>query len=146
MTSGGGLTATYGAGNGSNRLLQNFLTESGVSPGDSSKRGGGLLDNAKDEPSIASGASPSMGTGYNNYQSATSQYYRDDLHKNNLNSDLTSPPYFNRNIGAYASGARQNQPGRQMIEVSQPRAALDVSPVGAQVSQVSSVASLSKSN
>ena len=51
--SGNGLTATYG--NGSNRLLQNFLTESGVSPG--SSRGRNYFDNAKDEPSIASGNS-----------------------------------------------------------------------------------------
>ena len=49
----GRLTATYG--NGSNRLLQNFLTESGVSP--TTSHGQQMLDNAKDEPSIASGLS-----------------------------------------------------------------------------------------
>lgn len=48
------MTNTYG--NGSNRLLQNFLTESGLSP-TTSNGGGRLLDNAKDEPSIASGMS-----------------------------------------------------------------------------------------
>ena len=50
-----GLTNTYG-GQGSNRLLQNFLTESGLSP--SSSHGAGRtsagLDFVKDEPSISS--------------------------------------------------------------------------------------------
>lgn len=45
-------------GNTSNRLLQNFLTESGVSPNSSHYHQ--TLTNIKDEPSIASGTSPKL--------------------------------------------------------------------------------------